>query len=715
MARRLQLTDGSEADNMRLLPILIIPGFMSSGLEVKDSNIRPEWNGERIWLNLQSIGISAMYFGNAKKQRAYSSNDLDTDSDADEDDKEEHRQARFKSSWLEHMMLSSDNESDPPGVKVRAISGLEGVNYLTPGAITSHVSYVFGPVIDYLESKGYNPKDGKTNLMASPYDWRLAPGAMEKRDKYFTNTIGVIEELYHNNDSTPVVLLCHSLGCKVAHYLLNFALDTRGQEWIDKYVHTYMPIGGPHLGAPKAMRGLICGDKMGLDTFMNDEEALALSRSLGSCSWLVPSVLPEGVPVPNYILPHGVLEISLTHALDVDPLVNKRTGLNNSQRYQLEIHTKDFGRSQKNSSQRAICTQFHRISPDLGPNVVVFTDKISFATETKPHLREKLHFVLKEPGFASAKVEGKKRCCNPMVWCLCCLCIPCMLIYKLLCGIIRGATLTAEAIAISAGSSATLAFSEGTKIPKAVWKGKEVTVDVPMYHTDDYAQSKRCWLWRKKPRKVNLSVKLRWTAFNQRRSYRKICSSICSPMESAVQLPFVNAGGENYEEFSGYDLAEREGLEKSLRFIKQAYDDDEYGPRHYSSMEPPPIKRVHAIYGVNLPTEVGCVYSRQDTCLSDNVLQSLYLPDEKAKISKNTGYKMSGGLIMETPNTAQKVSGGIIEKSGDGTVPYWSLAHAKTWNSKECRVTVKELDKAPHREILNDTRLHEGILNYVRQ
>ena len=294
-----------------------------------------------------------------------------------------------------------------------------------------------------------------------------------------------------------------------------------------------------------------------------------------------------------------------------------------------------------------------------------------------------------------------------------------MILYKffetLLCGFIRGVTLTAEAIAVSAGSSATLAFSEGIKIPKEVWKGREVEINVPMYHTDDYAQRKGCWLWRKKPRKVELSVKLRWTTFNSRRSYGKICSSMCRPTESAVQLPIVSAGGENFEEFSGYDIAEREGLENTMRFIKRTYDDDEYGPRNSSSMDPPPVKRVHAIYGVNLPTEVGCVYSRQDSCLSDSVLQSLYAPDMKAKIGKNTGYKISGGLIMETPKATQRVSGGIIEKSGDGTVPYWSLAHSKTWHSKQCRVTVEELDKAPHREILNDARFHEAIINYVRQ
>ena len=244
-----QLTDCSAtADKTKLLPILIIPGFMSSGLEIKESKLNPGWEGKRLWLNLSSIGISAMYFGKAQKRKyasCTSQPDIDNDDGDDDDDDEEEniRQSNYKSSWLKHMMLANDNESDPPGVKVRAIPGLDGVDYLTPGTFTSHISYVFGPVIKALEEKGYNSEDGKTNLMASPYDWRLAPSVMEKRDKYFTKTIRYIEELFNNNDSTPVVLLCHSLGCKVAHYLLNFALDKKGQTWIDKHIHTYMVSG----------------------------------------------------------------------------------------------------------------------------------------------------------------------------------------------------------------------------------------------------------------------------------------------------------------------------------------------------------------------------------------------------------------------------------------------------------------------------------------
>ena len=53
---------------------------------------------------------------------------------------------------------------------------------------------------------------------------------------YFTNTIRTIEQLYKNLNNTRVVFLCHSLGCKVCHYLLNFALGVNGQAWINEQV-----------------------------------------------------------------------------------------------------------------------------------------------------------------------------------------------------------------------------------------------------------------------------------------------------------------------------------------------------------------------------------------------------------------------------------------------------------------------------------------------
>lgn len=45
-----------------------------------------------------------------------------------------------------------------------------GVDYLSEGALTESMSYVFGPVLKLLRNVGY--KDG-VNLEAAPYDWRI--------------------------------------------------------------------------------------------------------------------------------------------------------------------------------------------------------------------------------------------------------------------------------------------------------------------------------------------------------------------------------------------------------------------------------------------------------------------------------------------------------------------------------------------------------------
>jgi hypothetical protein len=711
------MTDKSNESN-ELLPILIIPGFMSSGLEIKESSTNPNWVNERLWLNLGSLGLSAMYFGKAQRQTnksTPSSQVIRTDTDDTENvDEEERQQANYKSSWLKHMMLNAtDLRSDPPGIKVRAIEGLEGVDYLSPGTFTNMVSYVFGPAIIALEKGGYNTTN--TNLMASPYDWRLPPQELEIRDKYFSRTMGYVEKLYNENNHTPVIIIGHSMGCKNAHYFLNFLEDKKGRAWIDKHIHTYMPIGAPHLGAPKALRSTISGDKMSLDTFLNDEEALVLGRSFGSGPWLLPTQLPDGVPASCYIGPHGVLEVSFVHAVNTNPLVENRAMLNRPSRYQIQVIAR--GLHGNSGEKHFVRTPFHRIDSDLGRDVVVFRDQMSFATNPKPYTGATIQLLLQEPGLAAAKKEKEKfnvlRC---VLCCACFCCWPCFIVVYILkcftCGVVRGATLAADVIASTTGSGSTLAFSESIKIPGAVWKGSEVTVKVPMYHAGDYGtvEGVCCLTYAIQPRTIDVFVKLKWKPFVSTKSFRRKCSSICEPSSNAPHIP-VKTQGREYQEFPGYDLMEREGLSYVLEVVKSVYDSDKLLPRSLSAEDPPPVNRVHAIYGINIPTEVGAIYTRQDTCLTENRLASLHKPDRTARIDSRTGYSIVGGVLFETPKTKQSVDK-QREVSGDGTVPYWSLQHCKTWSDTDRVVTIVELDQAEHRDILADSRFHSEVLRY---
>jgi len=723
----------TKASKVTHLPILIFPGFMSSGLEIRKSQSRKNWEGKRIWLNLGSLGLSALYFGSAQRRKEIDERSKETNKSNDDEQQEQQQQFSYKSSWLEHMRLNdSDLCTDPPGIQVRAISGLEGVDYLTPGTFTNLVSYVFGPVIEALKlSGGYT--EG-VNLEAAPYDWRLPPAALEERDQYFSRTLKQVENLYRSSHNTPVVLLGHSMGTKTAHYFLNFAIMKRGQAWVDKYIHTYLPVGAPHLGAPKSLRSIITGDKMGLDAFLNDEEALALGRSIGSGPWLFPQTLPPGAPSSVYVRPHGVLEITIDTPLDTTELVNKRTSMSKPNRYQLIV---TYGNDTKESSNRKLCTPFVGTMSSSNPcDKVLFTEKFTFATlpDAGDAAKDgKLQIFLQEPGIAAAKKEKEK---DPMCFCslFCCLLkwITCCCIldyaYRLvrliLCGLMRSMVLSADAITGGVGGGANLAFSAGyVDIPPAVWDGKRVTRKIRLYHKDDYQKYEKflCFFIWKKPRIANLQVQMRWIPSATEASLPSVlCSPVCQPSSSqparthpTLAISHANKKHVEYRPLTGQDILEREGLTGTLDFIRNVYDkDSDLGPRTVSASDPPPVKRIHAIYGINRMTEVGGIYKRANSCLVQSRLKNLYQLDVKASIeNKKSGYKIQNGLLYETPQTRQAVADGTTV-CGDGTVPYWSLQHCKTWKSPERQVTVVELDKAEHREILADARFHKELLKY---
>lgn len=170
-------------------------------------------------------------------------------------------------------------------------------------------TWVFGPVIKFLMSGGYD----ESNLKGAPYDWRMPPMYLEKRDNYFSELCTTIVEMYHDNGNKPVVLLAHSMGNNTAHYFSNWVLNnsdkvqqveragakSNGEAWLDKYVYSLFGIGGPYLGACEALRSCITGDDMGIGpALLPAEHARKLCHHMGSGAWLLPAGrLAEQQPV----------------------------------------------------------------------------------------------------------------------------------------------------------------------------------------------------------------------------------------------------------------------------------------------------------------------------------------------------------------------------------------------------------------------------------
>ena len=170
----------------------------------------------------------------------------------------------------------------------------------------------------------------------------------------------------------------------------------------------------------------------------------------------------------------------------------------------------------------------------------------------------------------------------------------------------------------------------------------------------------------------------------------------------------------DYDAASGYGILVQEGFEVPISVISNAYDSDKLVPR--GNTDPPPVRTIKAIYGVNLPTEVSAVYRRRKTLAErKGIVRSKFQLDKQVSFKDidATGYEILDGIVLETKETPQQTSdGGTARCSGDGTVPYWSLQFVNEWRGK-ADVTVTEIEGAEHRAILADARFQRELIEYV--
>lgn len=84
------------------------------------------------------------------------------------------------------------------------------------------------------------------------------------------------------------------MGNRVIQYFLNWIVYTcyptpeEGREWVSRNVHTFLAVGAPWLGSAKAIRGLVSGEKFGLEAFLSDIEAITFGQHTPTAVLLVP-------------------------------------------------------------------------------------------------------------------------------------------------------------------------------------------------------------------------------------------------------------------------------------------------------------------------------------------------------------------------------------------------------------------------------------------
>ncbi|GMN36907.1 hypothetical protein TIFTF001_006385 [Ficus carica] len=158
--------------------------------------------------------------------------------------------------WVEHMSLDNETGLDPPGVRVRSVSGLVAADYFAPGY------FVWAVLIANLARVGYEEK----NMYMAAYDWRLSFQNTEVRDQTLSRIKSNIELMVTTNGGKKAVIIPHSMGVLYFLHFLKWVEAPApmggggGSDWCSKHIKAVVNIGGPFLGVPKAVAGLFSAE-----------------------------------------------------------------------------------------------------------------------------------------------------------------------------------------------------------------------------------------------------------------------------------------------------------------------------------------------------------------------------------------------------------------------------------------------------------------------
>ncbi|KAG5248063.1 lecithin:cholesterol acyltransferase family protein [Salix suchowensis] len=181
--------------------------------------------------------------------------------------------------------LHNETGLDPPGIRLRALSGLVAADYFAPGY------FVWAVLIENLAKIGYEGK----NMHMAAYDWRLSFQNTEIRDQTLSRLKSQIELMYVTNGYKKVVVVPHSMG---VIYFLHFLkwVETPppmggggGPGWCGKHIKSIMNIGPVFLGVPKQAMdpGVLDSEILRLQAL---EHVMRVTRTWDS----IASLLPKG-------------------------------------------------------------------------------------------------------------------------------------------------------------------------------------------------------------------------------------------------------------------------------------------------------------------------------------------------------------------------------------------------------------------------------------
>lgn len=142
--------------------------------------------------------------------------------------------------FLECMTLGlnqTDMNDVDVGCKLRPDEGLDAISSLAPGTFGSNLlvggkNTVYAWLTQWLaDNLGYDV----SSIIGLPFDWRISPDIMEKRDGFLTLTRRRIEAAVASNGA-PGIMVAHSMGNNVFRYFLEWLRNEMHEEAYVKYV-----------------------------------------------------------------------------------------------------------------------------------------------------------------------------------------------------------------------------------------------------------------------------------------------------------------------------------------------------------------------------------------------------------------------------------------------------------------------------------------------
>ena len=654
-------------------PALIIPGLGSSAMSVWSSSYCTDWVGERIWIDFAKIGTQISFPTFFEKKIR--------DSDPDN-----------YGMFVRHMLLADDGVSDPPGIRVRPMEGLEAVACLAPSSrITSGITSIFGPLIRNLLDIGYDQK----NLDAAPYDWRLPVSVLEERDGYFTKLKSKVEYLYALNKEKRIVFICHSNGNRVAHYFTNWAED-HYPGWVKKHIHGLIALAAPYLGAPKMARAIITGDALGLDIVMKSTEEEAWGRHMGS--------YPSLLPLQEQLLPSRIL---MLNSREEGPKTEEAVihATNFWKKYHAESEYDDFLDDENLTEITPVMMYgiWHREDEKCEPRVPENDD--DYVPNLKGWARKQIFkLILFMDAFTQSYHTAKNG-------------------YKEINTLIDGSKKSVSypfdhekrIHDIDVQRKSTLS-SDGKKIITTYHfpKGYELVLVIAITNAGSNLHK-----YITITRKNTIIEKLK-------RVYQR---------QTPIRALFVKNSGQKIGSFVSPDCLTfiRAAIPASYEHHQEYFEKNPYinacgvkpesmhhplsdkGARKYPILQPPlNIDNLWCIYGINVETELSYYLSNERG--NDAITFVKDADDYSEKVCDNNpaGLVIKGGIAYETKSTPQPVLKGKGTASGDGTVPYCSLSYCKNWQSyDDINVDVIEVEDQEHTDMLKSPEVIYHVLQYL--